>query len=83
VPDFTIKGTVKSVFCDIDDAFEGELSVESSSVDIKSIEIQLVRIEQCEPQHFSNFKKSVQTPPSKNQQKFKIFKLLKEIQSKT
>jgi hypothetical protein len=50
VPDFTIKGTVNSVFCDIDDAFEGELSVESSSVDIKSIEIQLVRIEQCEPQ---------------------------------
>jgi len=47
IPKFSIKGHVDSGVCNMLEPFTGELSVESSEVGIKSIEIQLVRVETC------------------------------------
>ena len=53
VPRFSIKGHINSTTCNILKPFTGELTVENSEVAIKSIEIQLVRVETCGTIHFS------------------------------
>jgi hypothetical protein len=47
VPEYTIEGVVDSNICDITKPFTGELIVKSTAVDIKAIELQLVRVESC------------------------------------
>lgn len=47
VPDFLISGKIDSVNCCITKPFCGELVVERSSASIRSIELQLVRVETC------------------------------------
>ena len=47
VPDFLISGKVDTVNCCITKPFCGELVVERSSAPIRSIELQLVRVETC------------------------------------
>ena len=47
VPDFLISGKIDSVNCCITKPFCGELVVERSSAPIRSIELQLVRVETC------------------------------------
>lgn len=47
VPEYTIEGVVDSIVCDITKPFSGELTVKSTAVDIKAIELQLVRVESC------------------------------------
>eukprot|EP01135_Chromosphaera_perkinsii_P012455 Nk52_evm66s2657 gene=Nk52_evmTU66s2657 len=47
VPEFCIEGRIDSAECDLTKPFTGELIVRSSSQSIKSIEIQLVRVETC------------------------------------
>ena len=47
VPNFLIKGHLETVVCDIRNPFNGEFIVEHSEIPIKSIELQLVRIETC------------------------------------
>lgn len=46
-PDFLIKGQLNSTVCNISEPFEGELSVIKCSTPIRSIELQLVRVETC------------------------------------
>lgn len=47
VPDFLIRGKIDSVNCCITQPFSGEIVVEKSSAPIRSIELQLVRVETC------------------------------------
>ena len=47
VPDFLVKGKIDSVNCCISQPFCGEIIVEKSSTPIRSIELQLVRVETC------------------------------------
>ncbi|XP_065201674.1 vacuolar protein sorting-associated protein 26C [Planococcus citri] len=47
VPNFSITGTLHNTICDITKPFSGELCVKRSDVPIKSIELQLVRVETC------------------------------------
>ena len=47
VPDFLVSGKINSVSCCITRPFLGELTVERSSAAIRSIELQLVRVETC------------------------------------
>jgi len=47
IPKFSIKGHIDSTNCNILKPFTGELIVENSEVAIKSIEVQLVRVETC------------------------------------
>lgn len=47
VPDFQVKGKIDSVNCCITQPFSGEIVVEKSSTPIRSIELQLVRVETC------------------------------------
>ena len=47
VPDFSVTGKIDSVNCCITKPFCGELTVERSSAAIRSIELQLVRVETC------------------------------------
>ncbi len=47
VPDFLVKGKIDSVNCCITQPFSGEMVVEKSSAPIRSIELQLVRVETC------------------------------------
>ena len=47
VPDFQVTGTIDSVCCCITKPFTGELVVEKCSAPIRSIELQLVRVETC------------------------------------
>lgn len=47
VPSFSVTGRLDSVVCSITDAFTGKLVLESREVPIKSIELQLVRVETC------------------------------------
>ena len=47
VPDFLIRGKIDSVNCCIKKPFSGEVIVEKSSIPIRSIELQLVRVETC------------------------------------
>lgn len=47
LPDFLIKGTIDTVNCSITKPFCGEVTVEHSAATIRSIELQLVRVETC------------------------------------
>lgn len=47
VPDFRITGRLDSGICAINAPFTGEVTIESSAAVIKSIELQLVRVETC------------------------------------
>lgn len=47
VPDFFIKGHLDTVCCDIKQPFKGKLVLIKSAVPIRSIELQLVRVETC------------------------------------
>jgi hypothetical protein len=47
VPEYKISGHLDRTKCDLTLPFTGELRVESSAVKIKSIELQLVRVESC------------------------------------
>ena len=47
VPHFMISGELRSAVCEINKPFMGELVVEESSAPIRSIELQLVRVETC------------------------------------
>ena len=47
VPDFLVRGKIDSVNCCITQPFSGEVVVEKSSTPIRSIELQLVRVETC------------------------------------
>ncbi|CAF3340177.1 unnamed protein product [Rotaria socialis] len=47
VPKFKISGNLDSLCCSITKPFSGELIVEESELAIKSIEIQLLRVETC------------------------------------
>jgi hypothetical protein len=47
VPNFKITGSMASVVCPITQPFTGELVVEECDAKIKSIELQLVRVETC------------------------------------
>eukprot|EP01095_Lingulamoeba_sp_RSL-Kostka_P007578 TRINITY_DN2428_c3_g1_i1.p2 TRINITY_DN2428_c3_g1~~TRINITY_DN2428_c3_g1_i1.p2 ORF type:complete len:308 (-),score=87.01 TRINITY_DN2428_c3_g1_i1:1095-2018(-) len=47
IPQFKISGQLESVSCDISQPFVGEVVVEESNAQIKSIEVQLVRVETC------------------------------------
>ena len=47
VPDFLVKGTINTVNCSITKPFCGEVTVEHSAAIIRSIELQLVRVETC------------------------------------
>lgn len=44
-PKFSIKGTLKTTSCSLNDPFTGELTVEKCDVPIRSIDIQLARVE--------------------------------------
>jgi len=47
VPHFLISGTIRSAVCEINKPFMGELVIKESSAPIRSIELQLVRVETC------------------------------------
>ncbi|ELT97716.1 hypothetical protein CAPTEDRAFT_167823 [Capitella teleta] len=47
VPNFEVRGRLDSTICRLSDPFTGELVVDSSVAPIKSIEVQLVRVETC------------------------------------
>lgn len=47
IPSFLIKGSLDSAVCNIAKPFTGEIYVKHSDIPIKSIEIQLVRVETC------------------------------------
>ena len=44
---FTLSGTLDRAVCDIEQPLQGNISVEHSAKPIKSIELQLVRVETC------------------------------------
>jgi len=47
IPTFLFEGYLESVICDVTQPFKGELVIQKCSIPIKSIELQLVRIERC------------------------------------
>jgi hypothetical protein len=47
VPDYKVSGYLDKTKCDLSVPFTGELKVESTAVKIKSVELQLVRVESC------------------------------------
>jgi len=47
VPDFRVTGKIDTVNCSITKPFSGEVTVERSAATIRSIELQLVRVETC------------------------------------
>lgn len=47
IPDFLVKGKIDSVNCCITKPFSGELTVDRCAATIRSIELQLVRVETC------------------------------------
>lgn len=47
VPNFKISGHLDSVICKLNEPFTGELTVEHCDAPIRSIELQLVRVETC------------------------------------
>ena len=47
VPQFKVKGHFNSGVCNVEEPFYGEICVEQSDVEIKSIELQFVRVETC------------------------------------
>ena len=55
IPNFTIKGKVHRTHCNINKPFTGEVQVEMSVATIKSLELQLVRVESVDPNHTGKF----------------------------
>lgn len=47
VPRFQIRGRLDSSVCRINDPFTGEMCIESCDAKIRSVELQLVRVETC------------------------------------
>lgn len=47
IPEFLFEGKLGATNCNLKTAFTGELTVAKSAVEIKSIELQLVRVESC------------------------------------
>lgn len=47
IPNYLIKGELDTNICDITKPFMGNVCVKSSDLPVKSIEIQLVRVETC------------------------------------
>ncbi|XP_015786712.1 Down syndrome critical region protein 3 [Tetranychus urticae] len=47
VPSFRVKGTLSNTICKLTDPFTGELVIEECEIPIRSIELQLVRVETC------------------------------------
>jgi len=47
IPDFLFEGKLAHTVCNVNSPFQGELSITRCAVDIKSIELQLVRVESC------------------------------------
>jgi hypothetical protein len=47
IPEFLFEGKLDSTVCDVSKPFVGEIVVRKCAVDIKSIELQLVRVETC------------------------------------
>ncbi|EGC30686.1 hypothetical protein DICPUDRAFT_41069 [Dictyostelium purpureum] len=47
VPNFRISGKLSTAVCNINEAFQGDLVIEQADTVIKSIELQLVRVETC------------------------------------
>ena len=47
IPDFLFTGRLQCTSCHIDSPFEGELVIVRSAVELKSVELQLVRVESC------------------------------------
>jgi len=47
IPDFLFEGHLKHTNCDLNKPFTGEVTIKRCAVDIKSIELQLVRVESC------------------------------------
>ena len=45
IPDFIVKGNIKNTVCRPQDPFTGDIVVEKSELDIRSIELQLMRVE--------------------------------------
>jgi len=47
IPEFLFEGYLDHTTCAVGDPFSGELTIKKCAVDIKSIELQLVRVESC------------------------------------
>jgi len=47
IPDFLFEGKLNATQCNVTRPFSGELTITRCAVDIKSIELQLVRVESC------------------------------------
>jgi len=47
IPDFLFEGKLAHTVCNVNKPFSGELTITRCAVDIKSIELQLVRVESC------------------------------------
>jgi len=47
IPDFLFEGKLGQTTCNVLKPFQGELTITKCAVDIKSIELQLVRVESC------------------------------------
>jgi len=47
IPSFSIRGHFNSAVCNVEEPFLGEIVVENSEQEIKSIELQFVRVETC------------------------------------
>eukprot|EP00461_Guttulinopsis_vulgaris_P002232 UN02233 len=47
VPEFLFTGTIKSTTCALDRPFTGDITIKTCAMPIKSIEVQLVRVESC------------------------------------
>mmetsp|Transcript_37772 Transcript_37772/g.60624 ORF Transcript_37772/g.60624 Transcript_37772/m.60624 type:complete len:314 (+) Transcript_37772:96-1037(+) len=47
IPTFLFEGHLDSVICDVTQPFTGELVIQQCSLPIKSVELQLVRVERC------------------------------------
>ena len=45
IPDFMIKGNITNTVCRVQEPFIGEIVVEKSDREIRSIELQLIRVE--------------------------------------
>jgi hypothetical protein len=47
IPSFLFEGQLDNVMCNVDEPFEGEFTIKNNAIPVKSIEIQLVRVETC------------------------------------
>lgn len=47
VPDFLFEGTLDRIICNVNQPFTGSLVIKKCAAEIKSIELQLVRVESC------------------------------------